>query len=106
MPINVGVDDKLMGGGTSKVEVVVDGATKIPKDPLDRTQVRLTKIMHIKANLVNDICDVRPGEGEVLKSISKAPIGGGVNDRSAIARVLGLHLDRGHIGLAVQHQHT
>ena len=52
-----------------------------------------------KSNLLNDICDVGPGECEILKSTDEAPVGGGVNDRSAIARVLGLHLDRGHIGL-------
>lgn len=90
MPINVGVDDKLMGGGTSKVEVVVDGATKIPKVPLDRTQVRLTGTIHIEANLSNNICDVGSGEGEILKSTSEATVDGGVTNRSAISRELGM----------------
>lgn len=88
MPINVGVDDKLMGGGTSKVEVVVDGATKIPKDPLDRTHVRLTGTMHIEANLSNNICDVGSGEGEILKSTSEATVDVGL--QSAISRELGM----------------
>jgi hypothetical protein len=32
-PVNIDVDNQLMGGGAPKVEAVVDNATKIPKDP-------------------------------------------------------------------------
>jgi hypothetical protein len=38
--VDIGVDFKLMGGGAPKMEAVVDNALKIPKDLLDRTQVR------------------------------------------------------------------
>lgn len=67
----------LIGGGASK-ETVVDSASKIAKDPLDRTQMRLTGIMHIKADVLNDIGDIGPSEGEIPESIDEAPVGGGV----------------------------
>jgi hypothetical protein len=50
-PDDVSVDNKLMGGGAPKVEVIANSATNIVKDPLDCTQVRLTGIMLIKADL-------------------------------------------------------
>jgi hypothetical protein len=33
--------------------------------------------MHIKADLLNDVGDVGPSEGEILKSTGEAPVGGG-----------------------------
>jgi hypothetical protein len=40
---------------------------------------------------------------EILESTGEAAVGSGVVDRSAIAREIGLHVDQGHAGLAVQH---
>ena len=52
-PVGVGIDDRLMGGCTPK-----DGPIKVPTNPLDRNQVQLTGIMHVKTNLLDDIHNV------------------------------------------------
>ena len=60
--------------------------------------------MHMKTDLLNGICDVRPGEGEVLKSPSKAPVGSRVGNRIAHgSRNLALSVDRSGTRLATTH---
>jgi hypothetical protein len=53
-------------------------ATKVAEETLESCEVGLPRIMHMKAQLLNCIGDVRPGEGEVLKSTSKTSICGGI----------------------------
>jgi hypothetical protein len=59
--------------------------------------------MHIKVDLLNGVGDVGPGEGQILKSTDKAPVGGGFTDRSAFASELGLRVDQGHTRLVIDH---
>jgi hypothetical protein len=57
---------------------VVDRAAEVAEESLESSEVRLAGIMHVKTDLLNDISDVRPGEGEVLKGTSKTPISSGI----------------------------
>jgi hypothetical protein len=62
------------------MELVVDSTLKVPKNPLDRTQVRLAGIMHVEAELLDNISVVGPGEGEIRKSANKTAVVNGVID--------------------------
>jgi hypothetical protein len=50
----------------------VESASNIAKDPLQGCKVRLTRIMHVKTDLLNCICNVWQSKHQVLKSSSKA----------------------------------
>jgi hypothetical protein len=54
---------------------------EIPKDPLDRAQVRLSGIMHVETDLLDSIRDVRSDEGEILKSADSTVVGSVVTHR-------------------------
>jgi hypothetical protein len=41
--------------------------------------MRLLQIMHMKADLLIDTCEVRPGESEVLQGTNKTPVGSRIN---------------------------
>jgi hypothetical protein len=77
-PVNVSVDDKVGGGGPVKEEAVVDRAPEVAKEALESHEVRLPGIMHVKTDLLNCICDVWPGEVEVLEGTSKTSICNGI----------------------------
>lgn len=87
-PVKVSVDNQLVCGGTSEKKPMIDSIVKVPEDPLDSGEVRLPRIMHVKTNLLNNICDVGPSEGEVPKSTGKAPIGSGVTEMSSSPETL------------------
>jgi hypothetical protein len=57
--------------------------------------------MHIKANLLDDICDVGPSEGEILESTDEDAIGGGVTYGSVVARELGMRVHRVRTGFSL-----
>ena len=40
-------------------------------------------VMHMKADLLNSICEIRPVESEVLQSTSKTSVGSRISDRGA-----------------------
>jgi hypothetical protein len=44
----------------------VEGAAKVMQDTLEGCQMRFSWIVHVEANLVNCIGDIRSGESEVL----------------------------------------
>ena len=69
-PVGVSVDDELSGGRLPVKEAEVDGAAEVAKDPLESSEVWLPGIMHMEADLLNCIGDVRPGEGEVHRQDS------------------------------------
>jgi len=67
-------------------------------------------IMHVKADLLDSICNVRSGECQVsdecqvLKSTGKAAVCSGVsNGRTGISRNFGTCIDRSGTRLAVAH---
>jgi hypothetical protein len=57
----------------SQVETEVQGASQVAQDVLHRGEVRLSGIMHMKANLLDVIGDVGVGECQVLEGPSEAP---------------------------------
>lgn len=59
------------------MEPIVNSTRKVPKDPLDRAQVRLPEIMHVKIDLLDMIHNVRLGECDPpLSAASPTPCGG------------------------------
>jgi hypothetical protein len=61
-----------------KEEAVVDRAPEVAEEALESSEVRLPGIMHVKADLLNYIYDVRPDECEVLEGTSKTPVCSGI----------------------------
>jgi hypothetical protein len=55
------------------VEAKVQGASQIVYDALHRGEVRLPRIMHMKANLLDGIGDVGAGERQVLEGPGETP---------------------------------
>jgi hypothetical protein len=53
--------------------------------------------------LLDGVCDVGPGEDEVLQGPDKAPVAGRIGDRGAHDRDLALRVHRGRAGLALRH---
>jgi hypothetical protein len=45
-----------------QLQAIVDGATKVPENPFDRIKMRLSWVVHVQADLLNGIGDVRAGE--------------------------------------------
>jgi hypothetical protein len=45
---------------------MADGTLKVAKDPIGCSKVNFPGIMHVQANLLDIICDIWSGEGEVL----------------------------------------
>ena len=78
-------------------------ALNVAQDTLQGSKVRLTRIMHVQANLLNGISDIRPGEGEVLQSTGETPEVGGILNRWTISRQLGVGVHRSRARLALGH---
>jgi hypothetical protein len=57
--------------------------------------------MHVKTDLLDNIHDVEPNEGEILKSADKTVVGSGVADRGTVDEDLGLCVHRCRIWLVV-----
>jgi len=62
--------------------------------------------MHMQANLLNSVSDIRPGEGEVLQGACKTPELRGVLNRWTISRQLGVGVHRSRARLALSHTST
>jgi hypothetical protein len=66
--------------------------------------MRLTRVVHVKAHLLDYVGDVKSGESEVLEISDQASIGNWVADRSThVGGDLGLGVHRRGAGLAVAH---
>jgi hypothetical protein len=84
-PININVDDKVQRRGAAKKQAVVKGALEVPKDALHNREMRLTRVVHVEAHLLDHVGNVGPGEGEVLESPSQAVIGSRVTGRAPMS---------------------
>jgi hypothetical protein len=103
-PVSVGVDHELRRRGWSEKEAVVEGATEVAQNPLERGEMGLPRSVHMQAHLLDGVCDVGPGEGEVLERVGQAPVGRRVGDRRPVVlRELRLSVDRRGAGLAIRH---
>jgi hypothetical protein len=63
-------------------------------------------IMHVQADLLNNIGDVWSGERQVLEGIHQAPIGGWISNGSATSAELGLCVDGSGARFALPHTCT
>jgi hypothetical protein len=61
-----------------KEQAIVHSAAEVAEEALEGSEVGLPRIMHMKAQLLNCISDVRSSEGEVLQSTSKTPVRAGI----------------------------
>jgi hypothetical protein len=87
-----------------KEQVVAHSASEVAEEALEGSEVRLPRIMHMKAQLLNRISDVRPSEGEVLESTSKTPVRGGIRHRVPLGlRQLALRVNWSGAGVAIGH---
>ena len=87
-----------------KKQSVVDGAPEVVEEALERRKVGLPRVVHMEADLLHGVGDVQPREGEVLKGTGKTPVAGGVRDWVTRGlRELGLRVDWGGAGLAINH---
>ena len=60
--------------------------------------------MHVKTDLLNGICEIRPGEGEILQGTGKASVGSTISHGiTQISRQLRLSIDRSGAWLAISH---
>ena len=58
----------------------------------------------MKADLLNGICEVRPGESEVLQGASETPVGSSISHGiTQSSRQLRLSVDRSGTWLAISH---
>jgi hypothetical protein len=81
-PVSVSVDNHLSGGGPPvKEQAIAHSAAEVAEETLEDSKVGLPRIMHMKAQLLNRISDVRSSEGEVLESTSKTTVRGGIRHR-------------------------
>jgi hypothetical protein len=74
---------------------------KIALNALHSSKMRLSRIMHIQADLLNDICYIWMGEGEILQSTNNTAVLCGVGHRSTISRQLGVSINGRTARLAV-----
>jgi len=79
-PVSVCVDDELSRRRPMEEPAVVNCATEVAEEALQSSEVWLFGIMHVKADLLNRIGDIRPGKSEVLESTSRAPVGSGISN--------------------------
>jgi len=68
--------------------------------------MRFPGVVHVEANLLNNISNIWTSKSEILKSTSNTVIGGGVGNCSSIGRELGVSIHRGAARLAVNHAST
>jgi hypothetical protein len=77
---------------------------EVAQNSLERDEMGLPRSVHMQTHLLDGVCDVRPGEIEVLKRAGQAPVGRRVGDQEARRlRELRLSVDRRGAGLAVRH---
>jgi hypothetical protein len=87
-----------------KEQVVAHSASEVAEETLEGSEVRLPRIMHMKAQLLNRISDVRPSEAEVLESTNETPVRGGIRHPVPLGlRQLVLHVNWSGTGVAIGH---
>jgi hypothetical protein len=86
------------------VEAEVQGASQIVQDVLHCSEVRLSGIMHMKANLLDEVGDVWAGECQVLEGLDEThELSWISNRRTRCGKDLGLRVHGRRDWLAVHH---
>jgi hypothetical protein len=84
-----------------KKQPVVDGVSEVAEEALESRELGLSGVVHMETDLLHNVRDVCPSEGEVLKDTCKTPVPGGVLDWVTHGlRELRLCVDWGRAGLA------
>ncbi|GJR40078.1 hypothetical protein Tco_1215762, partial [Tanacetum coccineum] len=65
---------KLDSGGHMKLKAVINSATNIAQYTLQSMKVRITRVIHIKTYLLDNIRNIQAIESQILKSTCKAAI--------------------------------
>ena len=82
-------------------------ALHIPQDALEHCKMRLSRVVHEKAHLLNCVGEVRTSQREVLQGASEAAVLGGILHRSAIrSRELGTSVHRTRCRVTLGHAGT
>jgi hypothetical protein len=103
-PISISVDDKLCWGSPRNDEAMIKSPLEISQDPFGSNKMNLPRIVHVKANLLDGICNVGPGECQVLKSTHEAAVIGGISNRGTIScRYFGAGVNRSGAWFAISH---
>jgi len=71
-------------GGRSQKQYHVQSTTDVPEYALQSYQMRLPRIMHIEADLLNGIGNIWSGQSQIMESTSKAPEGCSILNRNTI----------------------
>jgi hypothetical protein len=80
-PVGISVDDQDGAGRAAQQQAEVRCPTKIAQDALHGRQVGLPRVVHMQADLLHGISDVRPCERQILKGSGNAPELRGVRNR-------------------------
>jgi hypothetical protein len=64
--VGISIYHKVRARGGLQQETELNSPADIAKNALESRKIRLPWIMHVKANLLNNICNIWPGEGEIL----------------------------------------
>ena len=84
----------------------IQSTLNIAQDALHGGEVWLSRVMHVKTDLLDGVGNIRTREGEVLKGASNAAIVCRVGGSDTISGELGVSIHRGTAGLAVEHTNT
>ena len=79
---------------------------KVSKNTLDSSEMRLPRIMHMEAYLLNCIGDVWASERQILQSSNKTAVESGILDRLTIRGEFCLCVNRCIARLSVSHPST
>jgi len=103
-PIRISIHNKLRWSRPRNNQTEAEGALKVPKDPLGSHKVNFPGIMHVKADLLDNIRNVGSSKCQVLECTCKAAVGSGISNRkTGICRNFGTGVDRSGARLAVAH---
>jgi hypothetical protein len=103
-PVDVGVDDQVGAGRGAQQQAEVGRPTKIAQDALHGRQMGLPRVVHVQADLLHGISDVRTCERQVLEGSGNTPKLRGVhNRRPRVVSQLRLEVDWSCTWLAVRH---
>ena len=81
-------------------------AMDVPEDALQSNEVRLPRIMHVEADLLDCVGNIWSAEGQILKGASKAPEICSILNRNTICTELRIAIDRSGTRLALSHAGT
>jgi hypothetical protein len=106
-PISISVNNKLCWGSPRNGEAMIKSPLEIPQDPFSSNKMTLPRIVHVKANLLDSICNVGPGECQVLKSTREAAISCGISNRgTSSGRYFGTGVNGSGAWFAISHAMT